>query len=233
LQLGDDQERGDFRFHGHVSRDENDGAVFSEGPGESQGESGEKGRPQYGQDDAEEGLEAGGSQGGRGLLEFLFEILQHRLNGAHDERQADEDHGHYDSYGSIGDLDAEIRQRFPQPAVDGENGRERDARHRRGQGEGQIHQGVQNAFPLELVARQHPGDQEADKNVYDRGDESASERDAERGEHPGRGHDAPEFGGGQGSAFQEQAQQRNEHDQGQIEQGIAQTQPETGQYAAL
>src|SRR5690606_19882715 len=64
LQLGDDQERGDFRFHGHVSRDENDGAVFSEGPGESQGESGEKGRPQYGQDDAEEGLEAGGSQGG-------------------------------------------------------------------------------------------------------------------------------------------------------------------------
>ena len=43
------------------------------------------------QHDAAERLPARGAEAGGGLLDLGVEILQHRLHGAHDERQADED----------------------------------------------------------------------------------------------------------------------------------------------
>jgi hypothetical protein len=52
-------------------------------------------------------LPAVGAERGGGLLRLAVDLLQHRLHGAHDERQADEDQRHDDAGRRIGDLDAE------------------------------------------------------------------------------------------------------------------------------
>ena len=46
------------------------------------------------QDDPRERLQARGAERGRRLLDLEVEVLEHRLDGAHDEGQADEGQGH-------------------------------------------------------------------------------------------------------------------------------------------
>ena len=57
-----------------------------------------------------EGLQAAGAERRRGLFEFRIQILEHRLHGAHDERQADESQRDHDAERRVGDLDAQRRQ---------------------------------------------------------------------------------------------------------------------------
>ena len=91
LEPDDDEERRDLRDEGNVAGDEDHRAVFADGAGERQREAGEDRRQQRRQHDAEHGLPAVGAERGRGLLDLALEILEHRLHGAHDEGQADED----------------------------------------------------------------------------------------------------------------------------------------------
>ena len=78
-------------FEGHVAGDEDHRAVFADGAGESEREAGQDRRHQRRQHHHEHGLAAVGAERGRGLLELAVELLEHRLHGAHDEGQTDED----------------------------------------------------------------------------------------------------------------------------------------------
>ncbi len=58
-------------------------------------------------------LQPAGAERRRGLLDLAVDLLQHRLHGAHHERQADEDQRDDDAERRVGDLDAERRERLP------------------------------------------------------------------------------------------------------------------------
>ena len=59
------------------------------------------------EDHAAEGLPAGRAERGGGFLELGLEVLEHRLHGAHHERQADEGQRHQHAERRERDLDAE------------------------------------------------------------------------------------------------------------------------------
>ena len=102
-------------------------------------EAGQQRRQQRRQHDAAErsGSRAGAERGG-GLLDLAVELLQHRLHGAHDEGQADEDERDEDAERRVGDLDAERREELADPAVRRVERGQRDAGDRRRQREGQV-----------------------------------------------------------------------------------------------
>src|SRR5690606_32617054 len=75
LEFGDDEQRCDFGFHGHVARDEHDGSVFTEGARETEREAGEQRRSEHGKDHLAEGLPSVGAERGGSLLKLLLEIL--------------------------------------------------------------------------------------------------------------------------------------------------------------
>ena len=58
-------------------------------------------------------LPAVGAERRGGFLELRLEVVEHRLHGAHDERQADEDQRDEDAERREGDLDAERREQLP------------------------------------------------------------------------------------------------------------------------
>ena len=69
------------------------------------------------EDHAEDGLPARGAERRGDFLDVAVEVLEHRLDGAHDEWQADEDERDEDAGRRVGDLDAERREELPDPAV--------------------------------------------------------------------------------------------------------------------
>ena len=77
--------------------------------------------------------------------DFTAQLAQHRLQGAHDEGQADEDHRHQHAPGRIGDVDAVLDQQCAEPAIGRVERGKRDAGHRGGQRERQIDQRIQQA----------------------------------------------------------------------------------------
>ena len=89
----------------------------------------------------------------------LVELLEHRLHGAHDEGQADEDQRDDDAERRVGDLDAERREQRADPAVRRIERGQRDAGDRGRQREGQVDDGVEQAPAGKAVAHQHPGDE--------------------------------------------------------------------------
>ena len=58
----------------------------------------------------EHGLAAAGAERRGGFLDLRVDLLHHRLHGAHDEGQADEDQRDDDAERRVGDLDAERRR---------------------------------------------------------------------------------------------------------------------------
>src|ERR1700722_8738228 len=147
FQFGHDQQRRNFRFHRHISRDEYHRAVFADGAREGERESGEQGRPQRRQHDAHEGLRRRGAECRRGLLDFPVEILENRLPSPHHERQSDERQRHDDSQRGERNFDAEGQQPHSQPAVLCVERGQCNARDGRRQRKRQINHGVDQ--PLE------------------------------------------------------------------------------------
>ncbi len=171
LQLGDDQQRHDLGLHRHIAGDEDDRPVLADGPGEGQREAGEQGRCDGRENHPGEGLPALGAQAGGSFLDLDLEIVEHRLHRADHERQPDEDQGHSDPEPGVRNLDAKRIEIAPDPAVGGIQRGERNARHRGRQGERQVHHGIHNPPAGESVAHQHPGYQEAEDGIDQRGDE--------------------------------------------------------------
>ena len=111
LEPDDDQQRRDLGDVGHVAGDEDHRAVFADGAGEGEREAGQHApAAARGRTTRDDGLAAVGAERGRGLLDLAVELLQHRLHGAHDEGQADEDQRDEDAERRVGDLDAERRR---------------------------------------------------------------------------------------------------------------------------
>ena len=102
-------------------------------------------RQQRRQHHAEHGLAAAGAERRRGLLDLAVELLEHRLHGAHHERQADEDQRDDDADRRVGDLDAERLEQAADPAVRRVERGQRDAGDGGRQREGQIDEGVEQA----------------------------------------------------------------------------------------
>ena len=126
-------------------------------------------------------------------------------------------------------MNAERHEPTPEPAVRGKEAAKRQASHRRGQGEGEIHHGVNETPAEEFVPHQHPREEGPEDGVDGRGDQRCAEGEAERGEGAVAGDKAPELGGGNLERAQEQPRQRNEHEHAEIKQRIAHGQPESGQ----
>ena len=113
-------------------------------------------------------------------------------DGAHDERQADEDQRDENAPAREGDLDADRRQRRAEPAVRRIERGERDAGDRGRQRERQIDDGVEEASAGKAVARQRPGDDRAEHDVDQRGRERNAEGRLQRRQHARLHRDRPE-----------------------------------------
>ena len=92
----------------------------------------------------------GAERGGR-LLHLAVELEQHRLHGAHDERQRHEQQREHDRRAGVGDMDAERALR-PVEREQHEPGDDRRQRER------QVDHRVDELLADELVADEHPGD---------------------------------------------------------------------------
>ena len=122
------------------------------------------------------------AQRGGGLLDFLLQILQHRLQRPHDERQAHKGQRDDNRERRIGAFDAERHEKTSEPAVRGEEAAQGQPRDGGGQREGKIHEGVNEAFAEKLIAHQDPREQRAKDSVDGRRNQRRAEREPERGE---------------------------------------------------
>ncbi|CAI8721855.1 protein of unknown function [Methylococcus capsulatus] len=233
LQLGDDEQRGDFRDQRNVAGDEDHRAVFADATGEGQGEARHQGGGDGRQDHLQEGLPAGGAQAGRRFLQLPFQVFQDRLYRPHHEGQADEGQGDRDAQRGEGDLESGLGRELPDPALAGIQRGKRDAGDGGGQGEGQVDEGVGQLASGELVAHQHPGHQQAHDGVDRRGGERGAEGQLVGRQYARGGDGFEEAAPAEGGALEEGRRQRDQHDQAEIEQGEAQRQRKAGQDAVL
>ncbi len=108
---------------------------------------------------------------------------------------------------------------------------QRDAGDGRGQGERQVDQRVDDPSAREAIADQHPGEDEAEHGIDQRGGERSAEGELVRGQHPGCGGRLPQRIPAERSRLEREGSQRDQHHQAQIEEGEAEGQPEAGQDA--
>src|SRR5471030_1556356 len=228
FQFGDDEQRRDFRHHRHIAGDEDDRAVFAGGAREGQREAGHQRWRDGRQDDAAESLPGVGAEAGGGLLQFALGVLQHRLDGAHDEGQADEGQRDDDAERRERHLDAEHAfEEAAEPAVGRIQRRQRDAGDGGRQRERQVDQRVDDALAGEFIAYQHPGDDAAEDDVEEGGDQRGAEGQLVRGHHALGRDGGPEGRPAHREGFEEHRRQRDQHDQRQVENGETERQPES------
>jgi hypothetical protein len=127
-----------------------DRAVFAERAGERQREAGKQRRRERRKNDAPENLPAARAEARGGVLKFRIEILQHRLDGPHDERQADECERDENAELRVGDLDPERHKQMADPAVRRVKRRQRDAATAVGSANGRSTSASTNFFPKKL-----------------------------------------------------------------------------------
>ena len=144
LELRDDQERRDLGLHRKVARDEDDRSVFPQRAREREREPREERREDVREDDPEERLEARRPQDSGGLLELGVEVLEDGLDGAHDERQADERQREDDAGGRESHLQAERLEEPADPAVPRVERRERETGDGRREREREVHERVED-----------------------------------------------------------------------------------------
>ena len=99
----------------------------------------------FGKTTLQERLQARGPEDSGRLLELRVELLEDGLDGAHDEREADERQREDDAERRERDLDAERLEEPADPAVARVERREREAGDRRRQREREVHEGVEEA----------------------------------------------------------------------------------------
>jgi len=149
------------------------------------------------------------------------------------EWQPDEGQRHDDAERREGDLDPHRLQPGTDPAVAGIERRQRDAGDGGWQREGQIHNGIDDLLAGKAVAHQNPRDHQAEEGVDERRDQRRAEADPEGRQHARRRHRRPEAGPAQSGSRQDQARERDQHDQAEVAQSKTQRQPEAGQNAGF
>ena len=131
----------------------------------------------------------------------------------------------------IGHLDPERLEVAADPPVRGVERGERDARHRRGQRERQVHHRIHQPAPGKPVAHQHPGHQQAEDRVDQRRDERGAEGHPVGGQHARVGDGAPELGPGKVGRAREHGGEREQHHETEVGAGDPQAQTEPGEHA--
>ncbi len=185
------------------------------------------------QDHAGEGLPAARAERGRRFLELGIKVEQHRLHRAHHERQADEDQGHQNAERGERNLHAGEREQPAEPAILGEQGRERNARDRRRQRKRNIDDRIEQPPPRKLVAHQRPGHDRAEDKIDRRRRERKAEAQFQRIQGAAARHDRPELRETQRRRLEKKPAERNENDQREPRQGQPERDPESGNDARM
>ncbi|CDN41781.1 hypothetical protein BN871_AL_00280 [Paenibacillus sp. P22] len=228
LQLRHDQQRSNLRAHRHVAGDEDDGAVFADAPGERKREAGQERRRQLRQHDAQNRAPSSGSKHDGRLLDLCVQILQYGLDSPDDEGQTNEDQGDRNAERREGHLDAKRLQPFSDPAVRRVDGRQGDAGDCGRKRERQVDEAVQELAARKRIAYQHPCDDEAEHDVDDRRRQRSQQADAVGSHDAGSGHRRPELSPAELRRLEQDARQRNQHDDAKVEHGDAHRQSESG-----
>src|SRR5262245_37552977 len=130
LQACDDQHRRDLGLVRHVARDEDERPVLAERAGKGERKAGHHRGHDGREDHAPGSLESIRSQARRRLLHVLLETLQHRLQRADDEGEADEGEYEHDPETRVRPLDAEGNEEAPVPPGGNEQARVDEPGHR-------------------------------------------------------------------------------------------------------
>ena len=181
------------------------------------------------QDNLGKNLQAGCAQRCGGFFKFFFGVFKHRLHSPHDKGQTDKNQRNHDTGWRERQLDAQGLQVLAYPAVASQDGRQRDTGDGGWQGKWQINQRIDNFFPGKLVAHQHPGQQQSEHQVDQRGKQRGTKREAVRGHHTWRGDGGDELLPAQREGFKKQRRDRYQHDQAEIKNGVTQRQPKARQ----
>src|SRR5205814_1030298 len=127
------------------------------------------------EDDPGDGLETRRAEAGGCLLDVRVDALEHGLEGAHDEGEADEHEHEDDREARVGGLDAERDEETPEPSRLDVEARVDEPGDRRRQRERQVDERVDHALHRELVADEDPGDEKTDDDVDRRRDERGAD----------------------------------------------------------
>ncbi len=217
LELRDDQEGRDLRLHREVPRDEHDRPVFPERPREREGEPRQERGEEVREDDAEERLQTRGPEDPGRFLELGVEVLEDGLDGAHDERQADEREREDDARRGEGDLQAERLEEPSDPAVARVERGQREAGDRGGQCERKVDERVEERPAAEAIAREDPRHEQAEDRVEERGEERGAEAQPVGGESPRRRDDTQEIGAREARGPQREGGERKDDDETHVE----------------
>ncbi len=190
LQAKDDEQRQDFGLSWNVAGNEDDRAIFADRTGEREREAGEDRRDQRRQNDAQDRGSPRRAERGCGLFNLAVEVLEYRLDGANDERQADEDKRDPDADRRIRDGDAERREQTGRASPAERRARSAQCRRPRRQREGQVDDRVKQTPGEEAIAHQHPGDHHADHDIEQRGQQRGAETQSQGGQESRSRHDA-------------------------------------------
>jgi hypothetical protein len=228
LQARDDEQGRDFGTHRHVAGDEDHRAVLAERAREGHRESGEQGRAQQRKHDAAECQPAVCAEAGGRFLHLRVHVFEHWLDAAHNERQTDKHERDEDADGREGHADSDLDEPSADPAVLGIETGEGDAGHRRGQRERQIDERVHQPLARKAVAHQNPGDHQPEGHIHRRRGERCAEAQLVGRDHARRADRFPEVRPTGGRRFQEHGAQGHQHDQAQVEDGVAERRPEAG-----
>ena len=168
------------------------------------------------------------AEGGGGFFDLCLDFLDHRLDGAGDEGQADKDQRDQDAPLGIGDLCAEALGDLTEGTVGGIKRGQGDAGDGGGQGEGQIDRSVDQLFAGELVAHQHPGEGDAEHQVDQGGEDRQAERQEQGGPDARTVDHAPDAREPKFSALEQQGTDRQQYNQRQHGHGDAHAEREAG-----
>ena len=232
LKLADDDERRDLGDHRHIASDKDHRAVFANRPRKRHRKTGQQRRRNMRKKHPGENLQARSAQRGGGFFKFFFSVFQHRLHRAHHERQADKNQCDHDASRCERELDPQRLQVLPDPAIAGQQRRQRNAGDGGRQRKRQINQRINKLLAGKFVAHQHPGQQQTKHQVHQRSDQRRAKGELVRRQHARRCDGHPELVKRHCKRLEEQRRYRNQHDQGEVQQRVAQRQPESGQHAS-
>ncbi|KAF9143695.1 hypothetical protein BGX30_015053 [Mortierella sp. GBA39] len=185
--------RGDLGLHRHIAGNEYDRAVFPDAACERQGKTRQKRRNQLRQNDGPKRPESLRPERGGCFFSIPLRVLQHRLHGPHNERNADEHQRDRNAKLRKGHLDAQRLQQRADPAVLRVERSQGDPRYRGRKRKGQVDQRVKQPFTGKLVTHQHPSDQQTQDRVDQGGRRRGQKADFVGGQHPRVGSHMPKF----------------------------------------
>ncbi len=185
------------------------------------------------QQNAGDGLETVRAERCRHLLHLPVDLLHHRLHGADDEGQTDEDQRDDDTGRRERNLDAIGLKQRTDPAAIGVKRRQRNARDRRWKRKGKVHDGIHEAATGKAVTCENPGDDDAEDHIDQCGEECRAKTDAQRIQRTAIRGNRNEICKTEFRRGPDKAAKRNKNDEKQIGDGVTKRQAEARYDARL